>query len=228
MLETIQLSGERSTNARKISRLDDMLCLQAAMNDVAKPDWKTNPPNWSLAIIAEAGELLDHLGYKWWKSQTPDLAQAQMEVVDLWHFELSAVLCTPGLGTYLLHRIHGATVMQEPYVGEFSPDRDLVFSLTQDYVASAARSASSSLRRVTSLLDLAYALGLTFDDLYKLYTAKNVLNMFRQDHGYKTGTYIKVWDGKEDNQHLQEILNERPDATVTELLAALKLRYPVV
>lgn len=37
---------------------------------------------------------------------------------------------------------------------------------------------------------------------FKQYTGKNVLNVFRQDHGYKAGTYIKVWDGREDNEHL--------------------------
>ena len=37
---------------------------------------------------------------------------------------------------------------------------------------------------------------------------KNVLNFFRQDNGYKDGSYIKLWDGKEDNQHLVELTTE--------------------
>jgi hypothetical protein len=45
-----------------------------------------------------------------------------------------------------------------------------------------------------------------FDDLYRSYVAKNVLNMFRQDHGYKRGDYIKVWDGQEDNEVLAELI----------------------
>jgi len=35
---------------------------------------------------------------------------------------------------------------------------------------------------------------------------KNVLNFFRQDHGYKAGTYQKLWQGREDNEHLVEVL----------------------
>ena len=35
---------------------------------------------------------------------------------------------------------------------------------------------------------------------------KNVLNFFRQDHGYKSGSYIKIWHGREDNEVLSEIL----------------------
>jgi len=41
---------------------------------------------------------------------------------------------------------------------------------------------------------------------------KNVLNFFRQDHGYQDGTYIKEWQGREDNEHLSELL-ESLDAT---------------
>ena len=40
----------------------------------------------------------------------------------------------------------------------------------------------------------------------KSYVGKNTLNFFRQDNGYKDGTYIKEWDGLEDNEVLVEIL----------------------
>ena len=49
-------------------------------------------------------------------------------------------------------------------------------------------------------------LGRGFDDLYRTYVGKNVLNFFRQDHGYRDGSYVKTWDGREDNEHLVEIL----------------------
>ena len=53
---------------------------------------------------------------------------------------------------------------------------------------------------------------LPFDELFKMYVGKNVLNFFRQDHGYKDGSYIKVWNGREDNEHLADILAElNPD-----------------
>jgi hypothetical protein len=47
---------------------------------------------------------------------------------------------------------------------------------------------------------------MTTGNLYNQYIGKNVLNFFRQDNGYKEGTYIKIWDGREDNEHLVEIL----------------------
>jgi hypothetical protein len=35
-----------------------------------------------------------------------------------------------------------------------------------------------------------------------------VLNFFRQDNGYKEGTYRKEWNGREDNEYLVEIIND--------------------
>jgi len=58
---------------------------------------------------------------------------------------------------------------------------------------------------------------------------KNSLNFFRQDHGYKDGTYLKVWNGREDNEYLVEIIN-RLDSTASDfkdqVYQALKEEYP--
>ena len=34
---------------------------------------------------------MDHQGYKWWKKQHSDTEQVQLEVVDIWHFGMSAL-----------------------------------------------------------------------------------------------------------------------------------------
>jgi hypothetical protein len=57
---------------------------------------------------------------------------------------------------------------------------------------------------------------------------KNVLNFFRQDHGYKEGTYIKVWGGREDNEHLVEICARLDIVSSTfqqDVYQGLKQRY---
>jgi hypothetical protein len=69
-----------------------------------------------------------------------------------------------------------------------------------------------------------------FDQLYRIYVGKNVLNFFRQDHGYKDGSYIKVWDGREDNEHLAELLTTLDSNSAgfrDQVYAGLKDRYPV-
>lgn len=59
------------------------------------------------------------------------------------------------------------------------------------------------------LFSIIEKLGFTFDDLAKWYVAKNALNIFRQDKGYKTGEYDRGWavrkGFKDDNDILEFI-----------------------
>ena len=69
----------------------------------------------------------------------------------------------------------------------------------------------------------------SFDELFRHYVGKNVLNFFRQDHGYKTGEYIKIWNGKEDNEVLMDVLRttDASSANFKELVYnGLKSAYP--
>jgi len=74
-------------------------------------------------------------------------------------------------------------------------------------------------------------LGRDFDDLYRSYVGKNVLNFFRQDHGYRDGSYVKTWAGREDNEHLVDVLvgldSDAPDYRAA-VYAGLLARYPAV
>ena len=73
--------------------------------------------------------------------------------------------------------------------------------------------------------------GMNWLELYRQYVGKNVLNVFRQDHGYKAGTYIKIWNGREDNEHLVEILDMADlDAgdVCDSLYQSLKARYLLI
>ena len=73
------------------------------------------------------------------------------------------------------------------------------------------------------------ACGLSADDLYRHYVGKNVLNFFRQDHGYQDGTYVKQWQGREDNEHLSELLESLDDTAPDfpeQVYQALESRYP--
>ena len=70
---------------------------------------------------------------------------------------------------------------------------------------------------------------LSWDELYAQYVGKNVLNIFRQDHGYKHGTYKKIWNDREDNEHLVSILNVLDSKSPnfrTEIYESLKAAYP--
>ena len=58
--------------------------------------------------------------------------------------------------------------------------------------------------------------------------SSNVLNQFRQNNGYQSGEYRKLWQGREDNEHLVELLaalDVDPSDLPTQLYAALGERY---
>lgn len=57
----------------------------------------------------------------------------------------------------------------------------------------------NNINRFSILKMLFVQLNMTNEDIYIAYITKNCLNKFRQDFGYKDGTYIKDWNGKEDN-----------------------------
>jgi hypothetical protein len=84
----------------------------------------------------------------------------------------------------------------------------------------------STEKLIMSFLDVAMQSSLNLDSLYKLYVGKNILNQFRQDHGYKEGSYIKIWNGEEDNVTMQRILDEDTEITPEALYRKLKEAYP--
>ena len=78
---------------------------------------------------------------------------------------------------------------------------------------------------ISDFFDLVIMSGLDLESLYKLYVGKNILNQFRQDHGYKDGSYIKVWDGKEDNVVMKKIWEENSDIKPDNLYKQLSKLY---
>ena len=66
---------------------------------------------------------------------------------------------------------------------------------------------------------------INIDDLYKRYVVKNQLNTFRQQNGYKGGTYIKLWNGVEDNVIAFKIMDKNPTITPIELYKKLDFEY---
>ena len=69
---------------------------------------------------------------------------------------------------------------------------------------------------------------MSFESLYRSYVGKNVLNFFRQDNGYKDGSYRKLWQGREDNEHLVELvatLDSDAADYADDLYQALEQRY---
>ena len=199
--------------------LRTMLAMQDRMNTRVHPHWISQEFAWYRALWIECAELVEHYGYKWWKKQSPDLEQVQLEVIDIWHFGLSALFASgDSIDTM------AANIAAE--VGDFQPQGLGVREATEALALHSLQTRSFSPSRFWELL---LASGLDFERLYSAYVGKNVLNFFRQDHGYQDGSYQKLWQGREDNEHLVEVLaalDSNASDYADRVYAALQARYP--
>ncbi|MCW1359903.1 dUTP diphosphatase [Campylobacter jejuni] len=206
-----------------IQILENMLTLQQKLND------ETNGVGWEdgytkegklisfrRCIYMECAELIDSFAWKHWKniSAPTNWDNVCIEIVDIWHFILSLLL--------------------EEYKAKHITDKNLIaqdlasVSLFNDFCKEKSKPNESDTYGILNDIELiihkcsgfgfdlgellsayfilAMKCGLNLHQLYKIYIGKNVLNKFRQDHGYKEGAYKKIWNGIEDNEILNQIL----------------------
>jgi dimeric dUTPase (all-alpha-NTP-PPase superfamily) len=195
-----------------------MLELQDAMNSRVNPAWREANNEWYRAIWTECAEMLDHYGWKWWKHQQPDLDQVRLELVDIMHFAMSDYLLQETDTGLVADRI--IAELSKPQSG--NDIRAAIEVMAQSTIANRSMHFSN-FANIMALIDM------DFDHLYRMYVGKNVLNFFRQDHGYKDGSYTKLWDDKEDNEHLAELLSVLDSSNVNfkdDVYQGLKSRYP--
>ena len=181
--------------------------------------------SWFRCIYMEAAEAIDSFNWKHWKDidAQPDLDNAKVELVDIWHFIMSEAI---HFGDASFAQAYN-TMQPEK---EINPE--LMVEILEKMVAVAASAnvdadkAQSALYEVTGLFFKALAnMTMDVEELYKRYVVKNQLNQFRQDHGYKEGTYIKIWDAVEDNVIAFNIMDEHPDLTPEKLYKKLEKEY---
>ena len=176
-------------------QLATMLELQNEMNTKVHARWREQNFEWYRAIWVECAELLDHYGWKWWKKQTPDVDQIALELVDTWHFGLSLLLLKG-------YSVEDITAIVED---EFSNPKSSG-DFASDLEHFTERTLSTKDFDVSGFARLMVGINMDFETLYVGYVGKNVLNFFRQDHGYQDGSYQKQWGGVEDNEHLVDIV----------------------
>lgn len=192
--------------------------LQDRLNCLVHPNWRSAGFAWHRAIMVEAVEALEHYGWKWWKKQEPDLVQTKLELVDIWHFILSQYLQDYDGVEAATHQLFNHLQTKSL---QYFRSQPILTNLEMLAVNAAVHTTSLPARFAA----LAEQLNLSGDELDEMYVAKNVLNLFRQDHGYKDGTYRKVWNGKEDNEVLAWVMSSRPGLSPNELLTQLDHLY---
>lgn len=180
--------------------LEKMLIKQDELNSAIDKDWKKKRRDWRLAVFVEAAEMIDHTNWRWWKYQPTNWRQVMLELVDIWHFILSEMAESSAL-TYSDTVVE---LIKRAYKHEVGGDRQLMGCF--DAFRTAVSVPSKPLL-IYPFFRMCSAAGMSFEDVYKLYMGKNVLNTFRLNNGYKTGDYIKDWDGREDNDVMMDLLD---------------------
>lgn len=178
-------------------QLATMLQLQGEMNTKVHSQWQEQEFEWYRAIWVECAELLDHYGWKWWKKQTPDVDQIALELVDIWHFGLSLLLLKGD-------SVEAITTQVTKDFADPQPSGDFASDL-EDFTEQTLATKDFDIAGFARLMQ---GINMDFETLYIGYVGKNVLNFFRQDHGYKDGSYEKQWGGIEDNEHLVQIVGQ--------------------
>ena len=214
-----------------------MLQLQAQLNDATNGDKWTNgitkngkTINWKRCIYMECAEMIDSFSWKHWKSihKAPDWENLQIEVVDVWHFIMSLAIeeyaknMTGGIEDLAINisQFNGFSKIEEAN-SKFATENE-VMSKVENLIRLSLVVEDFDLEKlVDEFFDLVTMSGLDLNSLYRLYVGKNILNQFRQDNGYKDGTYIKIWNGDEDNVVMKKVWEEnsniKPEGLYREL-----------
>lgn len=187
---------------------------------------KNRKINWLRCIRMELSEFIDSFPWKHWKNIDGDIdkANAEVELVDIWHFILSHIIATNSLSESNIN----SYVCIVHAMKEIDLNNKLCVSTViekAEDLQKATFQTSGALEMFEIFIALCNEFGLTFNELQKLYIGKNALNEFRQLNGYKDGTYTKIWNGKEDNIIMQEILVELEYIDYDEIIKKLDSRY---
>lgn len=225
-----------------MNKILQMLELQQELNDTTNGvNWEAGVTqngkkiDWRRCIYLEAAELIESYPWKHWKNidASPDYANIKIEIVDIWHFVMSETLRLykiENLGS--IADIASTVANMEGFETFKKSDKGVVLesyaqiALVEEMIRILFCEKEDINALLISFLTISSKLNLKLPELYELYIGKNILNKFRQNHGYKEGSYIKVWNGKEDNVVMQSILHQHSEITPDALYVALEELYP--
>ncbi len=203
----------------------EMLELQDTFNSYTSwKDWrkwisnKWKIINWKRCIYMEMAEAIDSLSWKHWKNIEGgiDYENFKVELIDIWHFLMSELLrhydnneLIELIEKYLNSK--SDTKLPTSWAKKYNIELDNIIE-PYEYLMSLVLMKSNNKNYLENLMESFFicldSASISFDDLYKLYIWKNVLNKFRQNNWYKEWTYIKMWNWEEDNVIMQRIIEE--------------------
>ena len=163
-----------------------------------------------VAASQELAEFMNSYWLPWWSKAERDMANCRIELVDSLHFLLSEMIIQYGRDNAVEEistSYDAAEFVWANIKDEAANVPNHVIELARSTIMSVNADAcdEESPLELTPFFLLCLAIDFPLEKLSALYMGKSTLNKFRQDNGYKQGTYKKKWDGvKEDNYYLSE------------------------
>lgn len=206
--------------------LESMLKLQQKLNDDTNgPGWENGYTkdgkliSWRRCIYMECAELIDSFAWKHWKNIAAPTKweNVRLELVDVWHFILSLLLeeyRNKRDLNFIAMELSSINVFKDFCKEKGTPSDNDTYAIVNDIELIIHKCSGFGFdlgELLAAFFVVAIKCGLNLEELYKIYIGKNVLNAFRQAHGYKDGSYKKLWGEREDNEILNEILKSEWD-----------------
>lgn len=220
------------------SKLEEMFVLQKKLNDDTNGlNWElgvnkfNKEINWLRCIHMEVSELIESTPWKHWKNikQGSDINNIHIELVDIWHFLMSYILQETNIPKAVslvnTHCIYESIKIEDLNVKSLIDESEKLSYISLAIQTGNMPAFTGVERFIEQYFRTCKIAGLSFNWLQKIYIGKNCLNLFRQNNGYKEGTYIKIWNGDEDNVAMMNIIANEENITFDEVYNELENKY---
>jgi len=157
-----------------------------------------------LALVAEIGELVDSFGFADWKVNERDDENILIECMDICIFAMNC--------NHYLNGLYMSPTIE--YVSGTYTDYQLIEKILENLYS----------QQFMNILELIFD---AYPEVKVRLIGKQALNTFRQNNGYKEGTYSKIWaNGKEDNITMLNVL--KPKDTFDDIYKKLEAQYKCI
>lgn len=178
--------------------------------------------NWLRCLRFELVEAIDQsTNWKHWKNITgtkqysfvkskdfDGLHNLKIELIDGWHFLMSEII-SQKWENETIKLIKELNIKNNKHL----EGKELVMALESleriVFVYEDDNTFDNLMKIVRMFWEITLGL-ITLDEVYTIYVLKNTLNIFRQENGYKDGSYIKEWGSNkiEDNVFLDSYIKD--------------------
>lgn len=154
--------------------------------------------NWNRTAWTGAARFIETLGWKHWEHSKDDLDRAKVVLSDIWHSLMSGQLTRHA---FLSGEVDDQTiesVASDAYLAfasrwENSKMDENHLDKTDRFVASLLSNDENCFEAQRLFWEICDVIGLGLKELSQIVTTKNLLYRFRNENGYGTGDYKKVW-----------------------------------